>query len=285
MKFGIFSNYGALNSAPVFSALTNAIKRKGWYFSEHDENADVAVIWSVLWEGRMKSNQKIWDTYKKIKRPILVLEIGALNRGYLWKVALNGINGSGYFGPTPNDDSRKKKLSISSLDWRKGENIILCGQHPHSQQWEGMPPMNRWIENTIESIRSHTDRKIVVRPHPRSNCAIAKRFKNVEFRSPQRLAATYDSYDFEAALNNAWAVVNWNSNPSTVAALRGIPVFVGPDSMASPVGNLSIENIEKPNMPDRTQWINDLAYTEWSVEEISGGEPLDRLSEKLTSIV
>ena len=285
MKFGIFSKYGALNSAPVFDALTTAIKRKGWQFADHDEHADVAVIWSVLWAGRMKPNQQIWNTYKKTNRPVLILEIGALNRGNLWKVAINGINASGYFGPTPNDDLRKKKLDINPMPWKKGDHIIICGQHPHSQQWQGMPPIDQWVEDTIAAVRMHTDRKIVVRPHPRANCNITKKFKNVEFKVPQRLPSTYDSYDFESALKNAWAVVNWNSNPSTVAALKGIPVFVGPDSLSAPVGNLDLANIEKPVTPDRTQWANDLAYTEWSTEEISNGHPLDRLTEKLTSLV
>jgi hypothetical protein len=41
--------------------------------------------------------------------------------------------------------------------------------------------------------------------------------------------------------------------------------------------------IENPAMPDREQWANDLAYTEWAVDEIARGEPIDRISSMLTS--
>ena len=82
---------------------------------------------------------------------------------------------------------------------------------------------------------------------------------------------------------SAWAVVNWNSNPGVVAALNGVPVFTGPTSLAKPIANLDFDMIERPSMPPREQWANDLAYTEWTVDEITNGEPLDRLSLVLTS--
>jgi hypothetical protein len=31
-------------------------------------------------------------------------------------------------------------------------------------------------------------------------------------------------------------------------------------------------------MPDRAQWLNDYAYTEWTVEEIAQGTPFSRLT-------
>lgn len=284
MKFGIFSNYGALNSKPVFEALTTAIKRNGWQSIEHDENADVAVIWSVLWDGRMKANKLIWEKFKKNKKPVLILEVGALDRGNLWKVSIGGINGTGYFGPKNNSDIRRKKLDIKIKPWKKGENIILCSQHQSSQQWEGMPPMHIWLNETIARIRIHTDRKIIVRPHPRARYLPVGNFKNIEIKPPCHMIGTYDSYDFEHALENAWAVINWNSNPASVAALNGVPVFVGPSSIALTVGNTDLKNIENPATPDRDQWANDLAHTEWNIDEIASGEPLARLREKLTSV-
>ena len=53
MIFGTFNKFGALNSKPVFEAFSNSVKDRGWIVSEHNLNADVAVIWSVLWNGRM----------------------------------------------------------------------------------------------------------------------------------------------------------------------------------------------------------------------------------------
>jgi len=280
MKFGIFNKFGALNSQPIFEAFEQSIKRKGWQVLHQNADCDVAVIWSVLWDGRMAQNHRIWEHYRKKNRPVIILEVGALDRGNLWKVSINGINGSGYFGPTGNDDRRRKNLNLKP--WKQGNKIIICGQHPKSQQWKNMPDPNQWLSKVVTDIRNVTDREILVRPHPRVPLNYTGYEPFVSVHYPNKIPGTYDSFDFDNALQDAWAVVNWNSNPATVAVLGGIPVFVGPDSYAAPVGNLDWSKIENPIMPDREQWANDLAYTEWTVEEIALGEPLDRLASRLT---
>jgi hypothetical protein len=35
-----------------------------------DSSADVAVIWSQLWHGRMKHNQGVWETFRRNGRPV-----------------------------------------------------------------------------------------------------------------------------------------------------------------------------------------------------------------------
>ena len=35
-------------------------------------------------------------------------------------------------------------------------------------------------------------------------------------------------------------------------------------------------------MPDRQQWLNDYAHTEYTLDEISAGEPLKYLTSKLS---
>ena len=46
-------------------------------------------------------------------------------------------------------------------------------------------------------------------------------------------------------------------------------VYVGP--------SYSIDEIESPLMPDRSQWLNNLAYCQWSISEIRRGLPWGRL--------
>ena len=76
-------------------------------------------------------------------------------------------------------------------------------------------------------------------------------------------------------------MVNWSSNPATHAVINGVPVFVGPDSLSFDVGCPNLASINAPVMPDRTQWLNDLAYTEWTLDEIEQGLPLNRLTSVL----
>jgi hypothetical protein len=60
------------------------------------------------------------------------------------------------------------------------------------------------------------------------------------------------------------------------AAISGIPVICDHTSLAFDVSDV-IENINRPILPDRTQWFVKLCHTEWTVQEISTGIPIQRL--------
>ena len=60
MKISLFNNFGALNSVPVFAAFDQGLHALGIQSNSHDIDADVAVIWSHLWSGRMRHNREIW---------------------------------------------------------------------------------------------------------------------------------------------------------------------------------------------------------------------------------
>ena len=96
------------------------------------------------------------------------------------------------------------------------------------------------------------------------------------YQIPTMIENTYDDYDLH--FSNEWAVISWSSNPGIHAVLNGIPAFVGEQSLAFDVANTDLSKIEQPNMPDRTQWLNDYAYTEWTIEEIAQGTPFSRLT-------
>tara|TARA_B100000965_G_scaffold186710_1_gene155787 strand:- start:1532 stop:2377 length:846 start_codon:yes stop_codon:yes gene_type:complete len=281
MKFSLWTNHGALNSRPIFDAFATSLRNGGYDVAYNDIHGDVHVIWSVLWHGRMARNKDVWDRAKQENKKIIVLEVGGIKRGTTWKVGLNGINRDAYFGPGGNDSSRAEQLGLVLKPWRtEGEYILICGQHEKSQQWQSMPNMTAWLGNTINSIREYTDMPIYWRPHPRYPVQYAEQdFKNVVRQTPSKLENTYDDYDFN--VRSAWATVAFSSNPGPHSIIAGIPAFVGTSSLAYDVGNDSLKDIMNPRMPDRQQWLNDYAHTEHTVEEISAGLPLKRLTSEL----
>jgi len=279
MKFGLWTQYGALNSKPVFDAFRHSLIQAGHSVVENHPSCDVDVIWSVLWHGRMAQNKLIWDRARSTNKPVVVLEVGHIQRGITWKVGLNGINRDAVFHSGNNDNTRAALLALELKDWKYNSNgpIIICTQHTKSQQWSGMPPISNWLIQTIDTIRLHTDRHITVRPHPRCPLPMIElEFKNVSRDFPIKVNGTYDDYNFK--YSHAWAVVNWSSNPAVEAVRNGIPVFVGPSSLAWDVGNRSLDTINSPLRPDRQQWLNDLAHTEFTIQEIAAGLPLKQLT-------
>jgi hypothetical protein len=283
MKFSLWTNYGALNSKPVFDAFAHSLVAAGHTVVWNDHASDVDVIWSVLWHGRMASNKAVWDRAVAQSKPVVVLEVGGIKRGTTWKVGINGINRLAYFGDTGNDDSRASLFGLNLKPWNTdGEYILICGQHDKSLQWQGMPRMSSWVMNTIDEIQKHTDRPILFRPHPRCRLeAIETQYKNVYRQDPRQIPGSYD--DFDMSFRNIYATISYSSNPGIHSILEGVPAFVGPASLAYDAANDIdfLHDINNPSMPDRSQWLNDYAWTEFTIEEIASGLPLKRLTTKL----
>jgi hypothetical protein len=80
---------------------------------------------------------------------------------------------------------------------------------------------------------------------------------------------------------NIWATVSWSSNPGIHSIINGVPAFTGPSSLAFDVAEQDLRNIENPLYGDRTQWLNDYAHTEWTIQEISQGIPIKHLTSKI----
>jgi hypothetical protein len=283
MKFNLWTQYGAQNSKPIFEAFRNGAHALGYTCSDNVSDDGIDVIWSVLFHGRMGGNMAIWERARAKGKPVVVLEVGGIRRGTTWKVGLNGINRDAYFGDKGNSPERAQQLGLTLRRWREdGEHILICGQHDKSLQWQNMPRMSNWVMDTIEEIQKYTSMPIVFRPHPRCRLDhIERQYRNVYRQDPLHVTGTYD--DFNLSFMKAHAVINWSSNPGVQSIIAGVPAFVGCSSLAYDVGNDIdfLHDIENPIKPDREQWLNDYAWTEFTVEEIAAGIPLKLLTANL----
>ena len=116
MRLKIYRQFGALNSQPVFDAFSAGVLALGHEIV--DTNEDIAVIWSVLWQGRMLKNQIVYRNCITQNIPIMIIEVGNLLRGVTWRLSLGNINGNGVFANQENlDIDRPEKLKIKLNDF------------------------------------------------------------------------------------------------------------------------------------------------------------------------
>jgi hypothetical protein len=282
MRIAYFPKQVALNGSSILSAFLDGCRRHGLETVENSLDADAAVIWSVLWSGRMAANQAVWSHYRSQNKPVIVIDIGALYRGETWKIAVNSITADGYYGHTENlDRNRPRKLGISqALNFTRNPRIVIAAQHARSQQVMGLSSMEAWIVQQAEQLRTVTDRPIVVRPHPRSPlnwAGLVNLPRDIVIETPVKMANTYDSYNLAF---DCHAIVNHNSGPGILAALAGTRPIVDNSSLAWPVST-TISDIEHPYTVDRDQWIVEICHTEYTQEEIAQGQWYRRLESAL----
>lgn len=275
MRVAYFPKSCAQNSASVISAVLASLRRAGHTICENSLDADAAVVWSVLWHGRMAANQRAYIHYRELGRPVIVVDIGALYRGETWKIALNHITAEGYYGHKENLDwDRPRKLGISlAINLSRNPGILLAGQHPKSLQVVDIGSQEEWATEKFHQLRTVTDRPIFYRPHPRATIYPDRLPVELTVIRPQPVLETYDHFDMHFDYH---AVVNHNSGPGIQAAVAGTRPIVDKTSLAYSV-SIGIEDLEKPYTLDRDQWLVEICHTEYTVEEISEGLWIQRL--------
>lgn len=278
-SLAFFPSQCALNSGPVIDALLRSARAQGITIQDNSMDADAVILWSVLWHGRMRANQQVYEHYRSRGRPVIIAEVGALRRNHTWKIAINNVNGLGYYGHERDlDPDRPRRLGLSikhTLD--RAPHVLIACQNSHSLQMYNVPDQVAWVRDQIQLIRQYSDRPIWVRPHPRSPLNINFKAAGVEIQLPRKTPHTYDDFDLDLACH---AVVNINSGPGILAPLQGVPVIVDETSLARPVA-ISIKDIERPPEIDRQQWLIEISHTEYEIPELEQGLWLKRLQSKL----
>ena len=109
---------------------------------------------------------------------------------------------------------------------------------------------------TLNTLSRLTDRPIEVRRKPRANGTSGPAVATVPF---------------EEQAQNTHCVVTCISLAAMDAQMMGIPTICDQASFAADISSTSLEEIENPRRVDRQQWFNNLAYSQFTHDEIESG--------------
>lgn len=225
---------------------------------------DIAVVFGVGKRAVPSSHKRgaiIYEHRFRQKKPVVIVERGFVRRDFYYGVALNGLNGLGYFGAGNNPSDRWDALGVEIKPWRGGDYILVCGQVPWDASVQHTDHV-AWCKNTVDFIKSKTSRPVRFRAHPD--------VQDYDYGIP----SSKDSWEDDLA--GAHAVVTFSSSSSSMAVLEGVPIFtLDPGSIAFGIGNKEIteESLEFPPRYAREQWAYDLAYSQWTADEMRQGLP------------
>ena len=274
MKISVFPSQVPGNGTELYLELVEYIQKTDEIVQD-SLDADAALIWSVLWNGRMSRNQTVWKHFRSQNKPVIVIEVGGLIRNQTWRLSINGINRSATFPNAPIDSSRVEKLGLKLKPWHDGDYILICGQHAKSEQWQGMPDMNEYYKQTVLDIKKYSDRPIVIRSHPRYRENIFFKVDDQFFKDngviwnmPKHIHQTYDSFDLEPMLAHSHCVISHSSNSGLSGIIEGTPAIVNNNSLAFPVATDQISSVNNLPTPDREQWLVELCHKEWFRDEL-----------------
>lgn len=190
---------------------------------------------------------------------------------YFLRYSLDGVfyNTNNYANAGSNNTKWQQiqcNLNLTLAPWRsQGSHVLVCLQRDGGWSMKGTNMVN-WTRQTVQRLRSMTNRPIVIRPHPKHKINLT------ELTSLPGVSESRPGSTLQQDLSNAWAAVFCNSSSSVAAVLAGVPVFADDDDcVAWDVANKDLAQIESPAMPDRTQWLNDLSAAHWTDDESRSG--------------
>jgi hypothetical protein len=255
-------------------------------------STDVGVIQGWLGQGPATSqhlnlrNTVIQEQLRRNKYVVtadsnLFLYANSSNPLHYLRYSFNGVfPNTGIYCDSVIDPVRWQKISsnlgLHLKDYRTtGEHILVCLQR--NGGWSmGNVNIQDWAIDTINTIRSFTNRPIVIRTHPgdRASKGIIQPGHpqcKIKFSKAVRLSTNENLVD---DLRNCWAAVNYNSSPVVGAAIEGVPIFVSDPakSQCAEIANTDLSQIENPTLHDRQRWVERLSMFHWNFDELKSGE-------------
>lgn len=263
-----------------------------WKLGLDNRNIDYDVKHADEWSGEIEADVAIFYGLKNKLREIQCAYAGHesahavfIDLGY-WgrieggqleghhRIVVDGLHASDYFQNVKHSNDRLKKFNIQARPMRNNRNghILLCGQSEKASWVFGLAP-EEWEKNAIAALQKYTSRQIVYRPKP--SWKGAGQIDGTIYSPPDQ--------ELSDVLNPAWAIVTHHSNVGIDALVEGVPSFTL-EGLAKPLSRVSLKDIENPLYPtedERQQLFNDVAYTQWNVQEMRSGAAWDYLAKEV----
>jgi len=256
------------HATTYIKAFIQGLQRHGidaaWKNDQDYSPCDLAVIWG-------HRHPHIIAGQKESGKDYLVMERGYFgDRMKYCSLGYNGLNGRAEFHAENSSPDRWEKHAVDIEPWKiDGKYILLMGQVSGDQSLQGINIRN-WYREVIEKIRNLTNMPVFFRPHP-----VARR---------QEINLDCDRYErgtLAESFQDAYLAITFSSNSGVDAVINGIPtIAMDRGSMTWDYGMARHEISLERYTPNRTQWLYDLAYKQWTIDEMARGEAWEHLRQR-----
>ena len=221
--------------------------------SKHVELTDLSV--PVVVRGIAK--KKVIHRCIEEERDFYYIDTGYFGNGKHKKYHRITKNALQYSAPLYQQcrDDRFLKTGVTINRHTQGRNILLCPPSQKALSYWGVD-LAEWLEATIDEIKQHTDRPIVVREKQSRHARV-----NVD---TMEMALSQDVH----------CLVTYNSIAAVEALIFGKPVFTMGPNAAQPLANTDLKKIATPYMPSIPEIRNlccNLAYNQFTPKEMQEG--------------
>lgn len=289
--------HGVENHFPTYNI--NRIAK--WFSNQRPENSvdfeytegyvpcDIAVFFGS-WKPREKGHHVTRNSVALNAKKFICIETPLLNRSTdrvnkYWRIGVNGFLSRDAYWPIVEKETAAARLENFGIKWTKWNNnpfghIVIAMQLPGDASLRGAD-INAWAYDVVTTIRSVSNRPIVIRTHPLTSVRafedqweLAKKImfgelKDVTFSNGSERTWADD-------LKNAYCTVTYTSGLAIDSIIAGIPTIAcDPGNFAWGISSKFPEEVEKLQKADPLivqEWLEQLSVCQWSIAEMRSGE-------------
>lgn len=199
---------------------------------------------------------------------VLVMERGYIgDRFHYTSLGWNGLNNHAVFPEYPDDGGERFRAHGGVLKpWKEGGNYaLILGQVKNDASLKGLY-IGPWYSTIAKRITKTHGIDVYFRPHPEARRRGG--YLSIE-------GAPIMSGSLEASLDGALFTAAYNSNSCLDSILHGVPTYAG-DSGTMAWG-MHMPTLDEIVRPQREPIVHQIAWRQWSMEEIRSGYPLEAL--------
>lgn len=236
-------------------------------------DVDALILWGIGGDAKL-----VRDAYVKAGKHVILLDKPYTRGGkpgpmrYHWlRVSIDALHPTVYFRQfkRPDDrwkalgfDIRVKDIAYAMRSHVKPNRILFDGASNKYCLWEELGAWPTWGQQMVDLIAKHTDIPIIYRPRPSHNPPPAIR------------GADLSEGPIDEDFARARVVVSHGGNIGFDCIVRGTPHFAIGSSAARSLSETSFDRIGTPRIvspEERAQWLYDIAYCQWNLDEFRSG--------------
>lgn len=227
------------------------------------EPCDVAIIFGLVKKSYSPTHakKKVLDMHGGSS--LIVVESAPMLRGQYWAVGFGGIGNKADFKNNGMESGRWLSMDIKTKPWHKRPEgpVVVCGQLPWDTNVQNSDHLG-WCRTAIKFYQG-MGLEVWFRPHPKIHS-----IDDYGISSNIHI----DTGKLRKTLEVARCLVTYNSTSGVDGLLAGVPVIACHEwAFSWPIAYHCFTHPDKLIYPSRRQWLYNLAYVQWTLDEMKAG--------------
>lgn len=248
-----------------------------------DPRTDAVVLFAgwkpPLWPAR--------DWARKVGKPVVYLDRGYMREKLSFnpgltrspkqihtRITIGATQPTELVGRWGKPDDRRKMFNWHPVPWRtRGDDVVIVWSGGAYHEGAGLASPDDTAAILVDQLKRITKRPILYRPKPKRPF---RHIAGVKISEPGVL--------LEQDLANAHVMITIGGSSCVNALFVGIPSIILGDGVTKWLSSTNIHEVDSPRLApveDITQFLNDLAYCQWTLEECTDGTAWGLVRERI----